>query len=338
MFRAIVVSRPSDSAAHADLVDATDDALGEGDVEIDVEYSSINYKDGIALTGAPGVIKAQSLIAGIDLVGTVSSVSEPVEGSPTTGSPTVKVGDRVIVNGHGIGENHPGGLSERARVNSDWLVPLPAGISASQAAAIGTAGFTAMLSVLAIEKQLSPADGGEVLVTGASGGVGSIAIALLSKLGYRVTASTGRAAEHDYLRSLGASDVVDRATLSEPGKPLQTQRWAAAVDSVGSHTLANVLAQTNYGGIVATCGLAQGADLPATVMPFILRAVTLTGINSVYCPRPLRLEAWGRLARDLDLGLLDSLTTSIALDEAIGVAGRIMRGDVRGRTVVRVQD
>jgi acrylyl-CoA reductase (NADPH) len=195
-----------------------------------------------------------------------------------------------------------------------------------------------MLAVLAIEKQLSPADGGDVLVTGASGGVGSIAIAILSKLGYRVTASTGREAEHDYLRSLGASDIVDRATLSEPGKPLQTQRWAAAVDSVGSHTLANVLAQTNYGGIVASCGLAQGADLPSTVMPFILRAVTLTGINSVYCPRPLRLEAWDRLARDLDLELVDSLTTSVPLDGAIGVAERIMRGDVRGRTVVRVQD
>jgi acrylyl-CoA reductase (NADPH) len=331
MFRAIVVSRPSDSAAHADLVGVTDDALGEGDVEIDVEYSSINYKDGIALTGAPGVIKAESLIAGIDLVGTVTSAPGSVEG-------TVAVGDRVIVNGHGIGESHPGGLSERARVTGDWLVPLPAGITPSQAAAIGTAGFTAMLAVLAIERQLSPADGGDVLVTGASGGVGSIAIAILSRLGYRVTASTGREAEHDYLRGLGATDIVNRATLSEPGKPLQTQRWAAAIDSVGSHTLANVLAQTNYGGIVATCGLAQGADLPATVMPFILRAVTLTGINSVYCPRPLRLEAWDRLAHDLDLDLLDSLTTSVGLGEVIGVAERIMRGDVRGRTVVRVRD
>jgi acrylyl-CoA reductase (NADPH) len=331
MFRAIVVSRPSDSAARADLVEVSDDALGEGDVTVDVEYSSINYKDGIALTGAPGVIRAESLIAGIDLVGTVTSVPEHVEG-------TVAIGDRVIANGWGIGEDHPGGLSERARVKSEWLVPLPDGISPQRAAAIGTAGFTAMLSVLAIERQLSPADGGEVLVTGASGGVGSIAIALLSRLGYSVTASTGRESEHDYLRSLGATEIIDRDILSAQGKPLQTQRWAAAIDSVGSHTLANVLAQTNYGGIVAACGLAQGADLPATVMPFILRGVTLTGINSVYCPAPLRLEAWNRLARDLDLDLLDSMTETVRLDEAIGVAERIMRGGVRGRTVVGMQD
>jgi len=344
MFRAIVVTRPTDSPAFAELVsDATDASLGDGDVTIDVEYSSVNFKDGLALTGRPGVIKAERMIAGIDLVGVVTAVPEPVEGPESTSGPEpvegrVAVGDRVVVNGFGIGENHPGGLSERARVKAEWLVPLPDGLSPARAAAIGTAGFTAMLSVLAIEKQLSPADGGEVLVTGASGGVGSIAIALLARLGYRVTASTGREAEHDYLRSLGATDVIDRATLSEPGKPLQSQRWAAAVDSVGSHTLANVLAQTNYGGIVASCGLAQGADLPATVMPFILRAVTLTGINSVYCPLPLRREAWRRLARDLDLDLLDSLTTSVGLDGAIAVAERIMAGEVRGRTVIDVRN
>jgi acrylyl-CoA reductase (NADPH) len=216
-------------------------------------------------------------------------------------------------------------------------VPLPEGLSPRQAAAIGTAGFTAMLSVLAIERTLSPADGGEVLVTGASGGVGSIAISLLAKLGYSVTASTGRADEHDYLRSLGAATVIDRAELGEAGKPLQTQRWAAAVDSVGSHTLANVLAQAHYGATVTACGLAQGADLPATVMPFILRGVSLVGINSVYCPLPLRTEAWRRLARDLDLDLLDSLTTSVGLDGAIGVAEAIMNGTVRGRTVVDVR-
>jgi acrylyl-CoA reductase (NADPH) len=325
MFRAIVVKKPSDAPATAALETGVDDsALGEGDVEIDVEYSSINYKDGLALTGRPGVIKADSLIAGIDLVGVVRA------GSAT-------VGDRVIVNGFGIGENHPGGLSERARVKSEWLVPLPEGLSATRAAAIGTAGFTAMLSVLAIEKTLSPADGGEVLVTGASGGVGSLAIALLAGLGYSVTASTGRASEHDYLRSLGAAHVIDRAELGEPGKPLQSQRWAAAVDSVGSHTLANVLAQANYGATVTTCGLAQGADLPATVMPFILRGVTLAGINSVYCPLPLRQEAWRRLARDLDLELLDSLTTSVGLDSAIDVAQAILAGEVRGRTVVDVR-
>ena len=344
MFRAIVVTRPADSPARAELrTDMTDASLGDGDVTIDVEYSSINFKDGLALTGRPGVIKAQSLIAGIDLVGVVTSVPEPVEkpepvdGPASTRSATVAVGDRVIVNGFGIGENHPGGLSERARVSADWLVPLPDGLSAVRAAAIGTAGFTAMLAVIAIEKSLRPADGGEVLVTGASGGVGSIAIAILSKLGYRVTASTGRASEHDYLRSLGAIDIIDRASLSEPGRPLQSQRWDAAIDSVGSHTLANVLAQTNYGGVVAGCGLAQGADLPATVMPFILRGVSLVGINSVYCPLPLRLEAWRRLARDLDLDLLDSLTASVGLDGAIGVAERIVAGQVRGRTVVDVR-
>jgi len=321
MFRAIVVTRPSDAPASAALeTDVTDDALGEGDVTVDVEYSSINFKDGLALTGRPGVIKADRLIAGIDLVGVVAAT-----------------GELVIVNGFGIGEGHPGGLSERARVKSDWLVPLPEGLSARRAAAIGTAGFTAMLAVLAIERSLSPADGGEVLVTGASGGVGSIAIALLAGLGYSVTASTGRADEHDYLRSLGAATVIDRAELGEPGKPLQSQRWVAAVDSVGSHTLANVLAQARYGATVAACGLAQGPDLPATVMPFILRGVSLVGINSVYCPMPLRTEAWSRLARDLDLDLLDSLTTSVGLDGAIGVAEAIMAGTVRGRTVVDVR-
>jgi acrylyl-CoA reductase (NADPH) len=344
MFRAIVVTRPTDSPASAELrTDVTDASLGEGDVTVDVEYSSINFKDGLALTGRPGVIKDERMIAGIDLVGVVAAVPsravpEPVEGPASTGSATVAVGDRVIVNGFGIGENHPGGLSERARVKAEWLVPLPEGLSPARAAAIGTAGFTAMLAVLAIEKSLRPADGGEVLVTGASGGVGSIAIALLSRLGYRVTASTGREHEHGYLRSLGATEVIDRATLSEPGKPLQSQRWAAAVDSVGSHTLANVLAQTNYGGVVASCGLAQGGDLPATVMPFILRGVALVGINSVYCPLPLRLEAWQRLARDLDLDLLDSLTATVGLDGAIGVAERIMAGEVRGRTVVDVRN
>jgi len=324
MYRAIVVS--TQPQARADLVDDRADApLGENGVRIDVEYSSINFKDGLALTGRPGVIQSHGLVAGIDLVGTVAESRGDWA-----------AGDRVLVNGFGIGEKHDGGLAERAVVDAGWLVPLPEAISPRRAAAIGTAGFTAMLSVLAIEKSLSPADGGEVLVTGASGGVGSIAIALLSRLGYRVTASTGRASEGDYLRFLGARDVIDRATLSEPGKPLQSQRWAAAVDSVGSHTLANVLAQTTYGGVVATCGLAQGADLPATVLPFILRAVTLTGINSVYCPMPLRREAWNRLASDLDLDLLDSLTASVGLDGAIGVAERIMAGEVRGRTVVDV--
>ncbi|MCU1424673.1 MAG: hypothetical protein JWM51_964, partial [Microbacteriaceae bacterium] len=265
MFRALRIDKTVTDAAkapaEAHLVTAlTDDDLGEGDVTIDVDYSSINFKDGLALTGRPGVIREYPLIAGIDLVGTVAEVSDT--------SRDWTVGDRVILNGFGIGENHHGGLAERARVKGEWLVPLPKALSPARAAAIGTAGFTAMLAVLAIEKQLSPADGGSVLVTGASGGVGGVAIALLAGLGYDVTASTGRAAEHDFLRSLGASAIIDRAELSEQGKPLQKQRWAAAVDSVGSHTLATVLAQTNYGGIVAACGLAQGPDLPATVMPF----------------------------------------------------------------------
>jgi acrylyl-CoA reductase (NADPH) len=331
MFRAIRVDEAETDAATAPAVahlvtDLTDDDLGEGDVTIDVDYSSVNFKDGLALTGRPGVIRNYPLIAGIDLVGTV-----------TESSSSWTAGDRVILNGCGIGENHHGGLAERARVKGEWLVALPTTLSPSRAAAIGTAGFTAMLAVLAIEKSLSPADDGEVLVTGASGGVGSIAIALLSGLGYSVTASTGREAEHDYLRALGASSIIERAELSEPRKPLQGQRWAAAIDSVGSMTLANVLAQTNYGGTVAACGLAQGSDLPATVMPFILRAVSLVGINSVYCPQPAREEAWRRLATDLDLELLDSLTQSVGLEAALDVADDIMHGRVRGRTVVDVR-
>lgn len=305
--------------------DLTDDYLMPGDVTIDVEYSSINFKDGLALTGRPGVIKADELIAGIDLVGVVAA-------SDHSGW---KTGDRVVLTGWGIGETHHGGLAERARVNGDWLVALPPAFSPRQAAAIGTAGFTAMLAVLAIEETAARAGADdEILVTGASGGVGSIAIALLAGLGFPVTASTGRPSEHDYLRSLGASTIIDRATLSDAGKPLQSQRWVAAIDSVGSTTLANVLAQTRYGGIVATCGLAQGADLPTTVMPFILRAVTLTGINSVLCPRGLRQEAWNRLTTDLDLSLLDSLTETVPLSDALDVAQRIMQGGVRGRTVV----
>ena len=307
--------------ARVDLVtDWTDDALGSDGVLVDVDYSSINFKDGLALTGKPGVIRSGTLIPGIDLVGRVS-----------TGSTT----EDVIVTGWGIGENVNGGLAERARVKPEWITPLPAGLSPKQAAAIGTAGLTAMLAVLAIEKHGAS---GEVLVTGASGGVGSLAIALLARLGYSVTASTGKTGEHDYLRGLGASSVIDRAELSEPGRPLQTQRWGAVIDSVGGATLANAIAQTNYGGLVASCGLAQSADLPTTVMPFILRGVTLAGINSVFCPAPLREEAWSRLATDLDLDLLDSLTTTVPLADAVAVAERIVRGEIRGRTVVDVRN
>ena len=328
MFRAIVVEKTTDDtgteSTSVGIHDLDDAFLGEGDVTIDVTHSSINFKDGMFLAGKRGIGKTSPLIPGIDLVGTVAS----------SDSDRFAVGDLVTLNGTGIGESKHGGLAERARVASGSLVTVPPGISAAQAAAIGTAGFTAMLSVLALERGVAP-DAGSVLVTGAAGGVGSVAIAVLAGLGYRVTASTGRLDEQsDYLRSLGAADVVDRGQFAEPGKPLQSQRWAGAVDSVGSHTLANVLAQTHYGGTVAACGLAQGPDLPASVLPFILRSVTLVGINSVDAPLALREEAWARLATDLDLALLDSMTETVGLSDAQGVAPRILAGKVRGRTIV----
>lgn len=319
-FRALQVTVDSTSPylSHAELVSLEDAALGSDGVDVDVEYSSINYKDGLALTGRPGVIRSGSVIAGIDLVGRLAS------------------GERVLVNGWGLGETRDGGLSERAVVKPEWLVRVPDAISNTRAGAIGTAGFTAMLAVLAIERNGSR---GEVLVTGASGGVGSVAVALLARLGYTVTASTGKHEEHDYLRSLGAAAVIDRAELSASvGAALQHKRWAAAVDSVGGATLANVLAQTEYGGLVASCGLAQDAALPTTVLPFILRAVTLAGINSVECPVPERERAWARLATDLDLDLLDAMTTTVPLASAMAVAERIVRGEIRGRTVVDVQN
>jgi acrylyl-CoA reductase (NADPH) len=324
-WRAIRVSRASeagDAAARVELVtDFTDATLMPGDVTIDVDHSSINYKDGLALAGRPGIVRASSLIAGIDLVGVVTA----------SGSEASTPGDRVLVNGCGLGETHHGGLAERARVAADWVIPVPPSMSQPQAAAVGTAGFTAMLAVLALEKARVQ---GDILVTGAAGGVGSIAIALLAALGNRVTAVTGRPAEHDYLRSLGAFDVLHRDEFSAPGKPLQSQRWAGAVDTVGGDILANVLSQVQYGGLVAACGNAASGSLTASVMPFILRSVTLAGINSVNTPRALRLEAWDRLASDLDLGLLDSLTTTVPLDGAITAAGRILGGQVRGRIVV----
>lgn len=328
MIRALRVTRDPSTA---ELVDGLgEDDLGDGNVTVNIEYSSLNYKDALALAGRPGVAKIDPLIAGIDLVGTVA----------TSADARWMPGDQVIVNGWGIGETHHGGLSERARVPGDWLVRRPESISAERAAAIGTAGFTAMLAVLALEEANAlgaAALNGDVLVTGAAGGVGSVAIALLSSLGHRVVASTGRPGASDYLRSLGAAEVIDRATLGEPGKPLQSQRWSGAIDSVGGNTLANVLAQTNYGGTVASCGLAQSAELPATVMPFILRGVTLTGINSVFAPFALRERAWARLAADLDLGLLDSMTATITLGDAIRRAEQLLGGEVRGRTVVDVR-
>jgi acrylyl-CoA reductase (NADPH) len=322
--RAILVTKQGDDVKAA-VTDVADDELGEGDVLVDVSHSGVNFKDGLAVTGRPGVIRSYPLIPGIDLVGTVAS----------SDSPAWAPGDRVLVNGWGIGESRNGGLAERARVHGECLVPVPPGLSSLQAAAIGTAGFTAMLCVLALED--ADALGGDVLVTGASGGVGGVAIALLSRLGARVVASTGRPSEEPYLRSLGAAEVLDRAALSGPGKPMQKQRWSGAVDSVGGHTLANVLAQTRYGGTVAACGLAQSAELPASVLPFILRGVTLAGINSVENPAPSRTRAWQRLATDLDLALLDSMTTVVPLEEALAVGERIVRGEVRGRTVVDVR-
>jgi acrylyl-CoA reductase (NADPH) len=329
MFRALKTTRADDRTVTVDLVELTDDDLAPGDVTIDVDYSSLNYKDALALAGKPGVIRSYPLIPGIDLVGTVASSEDP----------RWKPGDAVVLNGWGIGEEHDGGLAERARVDGDWLVALPAGMAPKHAAAIGTAGFTAMLAVMAIERAVpsaasSTTAAGDILVTGAAGGVGSIAIALLSAAGYRVVASTGRPQEADYLHRLGASEIIDRATLAEPGKPLQSQRWAGAIDSVGGATLANVLAQTSYGGTVASCGLAQSGELPATVMPFILRAVTLTGINSVYAPRPLREEAWRRLSTDLDPRLLDEMTSTIGLTDAVGRSADLLAGRVRGRLVV----
>ena len=314
---AVAADAPKYSARVDFLTDLADDALDTEGTLVEVDWSSINFKDGLALTGKPGVIRSGTLIPGIDLVGRTES------------------GENVVVTGWGLGESVNGGLAERARVNAEWIVALPATLSPKQAAAIGTAGFTAMLAVLAIEKHGAS---GEVLVTGASGGVGSLAIALLAKLGYSVTASTGKADEHDYLRGLGATTVIDRAELSEAGRPLQTQRWGAVIDSVGGATLANAIAQTNYGGVVASCGLAQSADLPTTVMPFILRGVTLAGINSVFAPAALREEAWARLATDLDLALLNSLTTTVPLTDAVAVAERIVRGEIRGRVVVDVQN
>ncbi len=295
-----------------------------GDVLVQPEFSTLNYKDGLAITNKAPVVRLWPMVAGIDGAGTVLESRHP----------DWKVGDRFVHNGFGVGETHWGCLAQRARLKGEWLVPLPPAFSARQAMAIGTAGYTAMLCVMALERHGLQPGTGEVLVTGATGGVGSVAVALLARLGHRVVAATGKAAEADYLQALGASAVVDRAELSAPGKPLQKERWAAVVDAVGSHTLANALAQTRYGGVVAACGLAQGADLPATVMPFILRNVALLGVDSVMAPLALRRQAWERLARDLDPALLDRMTTEVPLEGAVAAAQQLMAGQVRGRIVV----
>jgi acrylyl-CoA reductase (NADPH) len=333
MFRSIRVTRADDNTVEAELrLDTTDDDLGEGDALIDVQWSGINYKDGMALAGNRGVMRSNPLIPGIDLVGTVAEIGGSASGSTAA---RFAVGDAVLVNGWGIGETHNGGLSERARVSSDWLVALPSGISARRAAAIGTAGFTAALSVLALER--NGLGDGEVLVTGATGGVGSLAIALLAAAGHRVVASSGRPEHRDYLLRLGAADVLPRSELESAGRPLQSQRWAGVVDSVGGQTLATALSQTVYGGTVAACGMVGGLEIPTTVMPFILRGVHLAGVNSVECPMPLRLAAWERLAGALDFDLLDSLTTEVPLGGAIAAGSQILAGTLRGRTVVDVR-
>ncbi|OAN59344.1 MULTISPECIES: acrylyl-CoA reductase (NADPH) [unclassified Sphingobium] len=325
MFSAILIDKTDDQQS-VTLSQVDEAQLPEGDVTIDVLYSTLNYKDGLAITGASPVVRKFPMVPGIDLAGTVR----------TSEHPDWKAGDRVVLNGWGVGEGHWGGLAQVARLKGDWLVPLPDAFTPRQAMAIGTAGYTAALCVEALVRSGVTPDQGEVLVTGATGGVGSVAVALLKKAGFTVIGSTGKAAEADYLTQLGADDVIDRATMSEKGKPLQKERWAGVVDSVGSFTLANACAQTRYGGAVAACGLAQGADFPATVMPFILRGVRLLGVDSVMAPRAPRMAAWGRLARDLDPALLDLIAEEIGLEQAIAAASDLLAGKVRGRIVVDV--
>jgi acrylyl-CoA reductase (NADPH) len=326
MFKAILIEK-DEAGYRAGITELADEQLPEGDVTVRVAYSTINYKDGLAITGKVPVVRRFPMVPGIDLVGTVEQSSHA----------GIAVGEAVVLNGWGVGETHWGGLAQKARLKGDWLVPLPAAFTPHQAMAIGTAGYTAMLCVMALERNGVTPDKGEVLVTGANGGVGSVAIALLAKLGYTVAASTGRPEEADFLKSLGASSIVDRAELSSPGKPLGRERWAAAVDSVGSHTLANVCANMMYRGTVAACGLAQGMDLPASVAPFILRGVTLAGVDSVMCPRADRLVAWARLARDLDPAKLEAIgAREVGLAEVVPLAAEILAGKVRGRVVVDV--
>jgi acrylyl-CoA reductase (NADPH) len=327
MFRALVIEK-DDAGYRASVQTVGEDRLPvvDGGVTVDIAYSTVNYKDGLAITGKGPVVRRFPLHAGIDFAGTVSASDDA----------RFKPGDEVLLNGWGVGESHSGGLAQKARVKGDWLLPVPHGLSLKQTMAIGTAGYTAMLCVLALEKHGVAPGGGDVLVTGAAGGVGSVAVALLAKLGHRVVASTGRLAEADFLKGLGAAEVIDRAELSAPGKPLGKERWAGVVDSVGSHTLANACAGTRYGGAVAACGLAQGMDLPGSVAPFILRGITLYGIDSVMAPLPRRAEAWGRLAQDLDLAKLDALTTETTLEGALAAGPEILAGRVRGRLVVDV--
>jgi len=325
MFTGILITK-DEAGQRAGVTELDEAQLPEGDVTVDVEYSTLNYKDGLAITGSSPVVRKFPMVPGIDLAGVVSHSSNP----------QWKAGDRVVLNGWGVGEVHWGGLAQKARLNGDWLVSLPDAFTSRQAMAIGTAGYTASLCVEALLARGVEPGQGEVLVTGATGGVGSVAVALLARAGFTVVAATGKSSEGDYLKQLGASEIIDRAELSEPGKPMQKERWAGVVDSVGSHTLANACAQTRYGGAVAACGLAQGMDFPASVAPFILRGVSLLGIDSVMAPRPPRLAAWDRLAKDLDVSALDVIATEIVLADAIPAAAELLQGKVRGRIVVDV--
>lgn len=327
MFKAIMLNKNDDGSTVATVENVERASLPEADVEVQVEYSTLNYKDGLAITGKGPVVRQWPMVPGIDFAGTVVKSS----------SADFPEGAKVIVNGHGMGETHWGGLAQRARVPASFLTRLPEGLSTRDAMSIGTAGYTAMLSVLALERHGVKPDAGPVLVTGANGGVGSFAVALLAGRGYNVVASTGRTEHSDRLRALGASDIIDRATLAEKGRPLQKEQWAAAVDCVGSHTLANICAQTRYGGVVTACGLAQGMDFPATVAPFILRGITLAGIDSVYAPLALREQAWQCLAKETTQPQRDDIASVISLDDAISVAKDLLDGQVKGRVVVDVK-
>lgn len=329
MFKAVYLEQ-DEKKVKASVTELDDSALqehaGDGDTVIDVEFSTINYKDGLAISKGAPVVRKWPMVPGIDLAGVVKQ----------SDSDRFNAGDRVVLNGWGVGEAHWGGLAQKARVKSEWLITLPEKISSEQAMAIGTAGYTAMLCVMMLDRNGVKPDDGEILVTGAAGGVGSVAISVLSSRGYDVVASTGRTEESDYLKSLGAKEIIDRTELGAPGKPMQRERWAGVVDSVGSYTLANACAQTKYRGTVAACGLAQGMDFPATVAPFILRGVKLIGVDSVMCPSEDRLAAWQHLANELDIEKLNTITTKIGLNDAIASAKDILGGKIRGRLVVDV--
>ena len=326
MFSGILISK-DDQGQTVEVAQIEESQLPEGNVTVEVECSTLNYKDGLAITGSSPVVRKFPMVPGIDLAGVVSESSHP----------DWKEGDRVVLNGWGVGETHWGGLAQKARLNGDWLIGLPAAFSSRQAMAIGTAGYTAALCVDALVNYGITPDQGEILVTGATGGVGSVAVALLSKAGFNVVAATGKASEEAYLKGLGATDIIDRASLAEKGKPLQKERWAGVVDAVGSHTLVNACAQTRYCGAVAACGLAQGADFPSTVMPFILRGVALLGVDSVMAPKARRMAAWDRLARDLDLNALENvIAKEVGLADAIPAASELLEGKIRGRVVVDV--